>query len=234
MGPPRPLLSFIFGLFKQTSFQFLQQILVKKCPSTIQCRDSNPRTSEHKSPVDQGSHPQNVVVIITFLVQRFDASWRIMTVLAKPSPCHSWYAMKSYRAAATQTNFLSLIYIAILIVCLLLAYLSLFVSFFTYLLCLLFLCFCLIFIVHLSLRIEHLRFDLFNQSMFLFPHNSSSSKAFFFFLLGYFICLILSQLTSLSLSVAHFMTSISETFYFARRLLRAAPIITSAPPMNKI
>ena len=122
-----------------------------------------------------------------------------MTVLAKPSPCHSWYAMKSYRAAAAQTNFLSLIYIAILIVCLLLAYLSLFVSFFTYLLCLLFLCFCLIFIVHLSLRIEHLRFDLFNQSMFLFPHNSSSSKAFFFFLLGYFICLILSQLTSLSL-----------------------------------
>ena len=135
--------------------------------------------------------------------------------------------MKSYRAAAAQTHFLSLIYSAILIVCLLLAYLSLFVSFFTYLLCLLFLCFCLIFIVHLSLRIEHLRFDLFNQSMFLFPHNSSSSKAFFFFLLGYFIC-------PPSLSVAHFMTSISETFYFARRLLRAAPIITSAPPMNKI
>ena len=29
MGQPRPLLSFILGLFKQTSLQFLQQIYVK-------------------------------------------------------------------------------------------------------------------------------------------------------------------------------------------------------------
>ena len=29
MGQPRPLLSFIFGLFKQTSLQFLPQIKVK-------------------------------------------------------------------------------------------------------------------------------------------------------------------------------------------------------------
>ena len=29
MGQPRPLLSFIFGLFKQTSLQFLQQMCVK-------------------------------------------------------------------------------------------------------------------------------------------------------------------------------------------------------------
>ena len=29
MGQPRPLLSFIFGLFKQTSLQCLQQIYVK-------------------------------------------------------------------------------------------------------------------------------------------------------------------------------------------------------------
>ena len=29
MGQPRPLLSFIFDLFKQTSLQFLQQIYVK-------------------------------------------------------------------------------------------------------------------------------------------------------------------------------------------------------------
>ena len=28
-GPPQPLLSFIFGLFKQTSLQFLQQICMK-------------------------------------------------------------------------------------------------------------------------------------------------------------------------------------------------------------
>ena len=45
MGQPRPLLSFIFGLFKQTSLQFLQQIYVKKCPSSIRCGDSNPKRS---------------------------------------------------------------------------------------------------------------------------------------------------------------------------------------------
>ena len=42
-GPPWPLLSFIFGLFKQTSLQLLLQISVKKFPSSIRCRDSNPR-----------------------------------------------------------------------------------------------------------------------------------------------------------------------------------------------
>ena len=43
MGQPRPLLSFIFGLFKETSLQILHQINVKKCPSSIRCRDLNPR-----------------------------------------------------------------------------------------------------------------------------------------------------------------------------------------------
>ena len=42
MGQPRPLLSFIFGLFKQTSLQILQQINVKTCPSSIRCQESNP------------------------------------------------------------------------------------------------------------------------------------------------------------------------------------------------
>ena len=42
MGQPRPLLLFIFGLFKQTSLQFLQQMYVKKCQSIMQCWDSNP------------------------------------------------------------------------------------------------------------------------------------------------------------------------------------------------
>ena len=41
MGQPRPLFSFIFGLFKQT-IQFLQQINLKKC-----------------HPLDQGSRPYN-------------------------------------------------------------------------------------------------------------------------------------------------------------------------------
>ena len=49
-GQPRPLLSFIFGLFKQTSLQFLQQIQEKKCPSSIWCRDLNPQPLEHESP----------------------------------------------------------------------------------------------------------------------------------------------------------------------------------------
>ena len=39
---------FIFGLFKQT-IQFLQQINVKKCPSSIWCQDSNPRPFTHES-----------------------------------------------------------------------------------------------------------------------------------------------------------------------------------------
>ena len=50
MGQPQPLLSFIFGLFKQTSLQILQQINVKKCPSSVWCWVSNPQPSEHDSP----------------------------------------------------------------------------------------------------------------------------------------------------------------------------------------
>ena len=50
MGQPRPLSSFIFGLFKQTSLQILQQITVKKCPSRLQCQDLNPRPLVYESP----------------------------------------------------------------------------------------------------------------------------------------------------------------------------------------
>ena len=42
--------SFIFSLFKQT-IQFLQQINVKKCPSSIWRQDSNPRPSKRESPL---------------------------------------------------------------------------------------------------------------------------------------------------------------------------------------
>ena len=49
-GQPQPLLMFIFGLFEQTSLQFLQQRVVKKCPLGIQCWDMNPQPSEHESP----------------------------------------------------------------------------------------------------------------------------------------------------------------------------------------
>ena len=50
MDQLRPLLSFIFGLFKQTSVQILQQINVKNCPSSIWCWDSNLQPSEYESP----------------------------------------------------------------------------------------------------------------------------------------------------------------------------------------
>ena len=43
------LFSFIFRLFKQT-IQILQQINVKKCPSSIQCRDLKSQPSESESP----------------------------------------------------------------------------------------------------------------------------------------------------------------------------------------
>ena len=46
----KKLFYFICRLFKQTSLQFQQQIFVKKCPSSIRWRDSNPRPLEHESP----------------------------------------------------------------------------------------------------------------------------------------------------------------------------------------
>ena len=47
-GPAPASFTFIFGLFKQT-LQFLQQIYVKKCPSSIRCQDSNPRPLARES-----------------------------------------------------------------------------------------------------------------------------------------------------------------------------------------
>ena len=47
-GPTPASFSFIFGLFKQT-IQFLQQINVIKCPSSIQRWDLNPQPFEHDS-----------------------------------------------------------------------------------------------------------------------------------------------------------------------------------------
>ena len=42
------LFLFIFSLFKQT-IQYLQQINVKKCPSSMWCRDLNPQLLKHES-----------------------------------------------------------------------------------------------------------------------------------------------------------------------------------------
>ena len=47
MGHPR-LLLIHFRLFKQ-ALQFFQQIYVKKCPSSIWCRDSDPQPLERES-----------------------------------------------------------------------------------------------------------------------------------------------------------------------------------------
>ena len=47
-GPTPASFSFIFGIFKQTSLQFLQQIYTK-CPSSIRYWDSNPWPSERES-----------------------------------------------------------------------------------------------------------------------------------------------------------------------------------------
>ena len=42
MGQPRPLFC-LFSVFSNKHYKFLQQIYVKKIPSNIRCRDSNPR-----------------------------------------------------------------------------------------------------------------------------------------------------------------------------------------------
>ena len=53
-GPIPASFSFIFGFFKQT-LQFLQQIYVNKCPSSIQCWDANPQPLERESlPITTG------------------------------------------------------------------------------------------------------------------------------------------------------------------------------------
>ena len=58
----KPGLFFIyFRLFKHT-LQFLQQINVKKCPSSIRCRDLNSQPLYHESPLIStrpGSRPTN-------------------------------------------------------------------------------------------------------------------------------------------------------------------------------
>ena len=48
-GPSPASFLLIFSLFKQTSLQFLQQMYVKNCPSSIRYWESNPRPSERES-----------------------------------------------------------------------------------------------------------------------------------------------------------------------------------------
>ena len=63
MGQPRPL--FHLFLSFQTTLQILQQINVKKCPSSIRCWDSNSRPLEHESPpitTRPGLPPHNRII----------------------------------------------------------------------------------------------------------------------------------------------------------------------------
>ena len=62
-GPTPAYFSFIFGLFKQTALQFLQQIYVIKCPSYTRCRDSNPRPSESVPITTRPGLPPQVVFL---------------------------------------------------------------------------------------------------------------------------------------------------------------------------
>ena len=50
MGQPRPLLSFIFGLFKKNVITVFTTIYVQKNPSCIWCRDLNPQPSKNECP----------------------------------------------------------------------------------------------------------------------------------------------------------------------------------------
>ena len=74
MGHTRPLFR-LFSVFsnKQT-VQFLQQIYVKKCPSSIRCWDLNPRPLEHESsPITTrpGLHPSFHYVKLAKVAAKF-------------------------------------------------------------------------------------------------------------------------------------------------------------------
>ena len=68
-GPTLATFSFIFGLFQQTLLQFLQQIYVTKCWSSIWCQDSNLWPSECESlPITTrpGLPPYSIFLSFTF------------------------------------------------------------------------------------------------------------------------------------------------------------------------
>ena len=57
----------IFGVFKQTSLQFLQQINVKKWPFSIRRQDSNSQPSDYESHplTTRPAHPPSILVEFT-------------------------------------------------------------------------------------------------------------------------------------------------------------------------
>ena len=82
MGQPRPLFCLFSVFFKQT-LQFLQY--VKKCPSSIRCRDSNPQPSECESlPITTrpGLPPQKYIILMLFAVCAYEPllNWSLIGV----------------------------------------------------------------------------------------------------------------------------------------------------------
>ena len=77
MGHPRPLFH-LFSSFKQT-LQFLQQINVEKCSSSIGCWDSNPQSLEDESPpitTRLGLPPNKIICCYLYVVKVLNPSWR--------------------------------------------------------------------------------------------------------------------------------------------------------------
>ena len=67
MGPPQLLLLFTFDLFNQ-HYNFATKY-VKKCPSSVRCRNSNPLHSKHESPpitTRPGLHNSLALFLFTF------------------------------------------------------------------------------------------------------------------------------------------------------------------------
>ena len=63
---PRPLFCFLLSLFKH-KLQFSQKINVKKCHSSIHCRELNSQPLEHESPpitTRPGLPPKNVILAV--------------------------------------------------------------------------------------------------------------------------------------------------------------------------
>ena len=73
-GPTPTSFLFIFGLFKQT-LQIFTTNICEKCPSSIRCRDSNPRPLERESPPITTRPGLPPYLIFCFYAHRNDCGW---------------------------------------------------------------------------------------------------------------------------------------------------------------
>ena len=91
MGQPQPLFR-LFSVFSNKHYNFLQQIYVKKCPSSLRCRDSNPRPSEHESPpiTTRPGLPPSAILVYSI---SYDASCSKKVNLLRPKTGSAYEAM---------------------------------------------------------------------------------------------------------------------------------------------